>query len=330
MNVGIVGAGLVGKKRAKALEGLDVKLLSVADVVEELAKSLANQYNCKYTTDWKELVKDDSIDIVFVSTIHESLAEITIEAIKKGKHVLVEKPVARNSKELSKVLKAAKDKNVKIQVGYNHRFHPAIIAAKKIIESGEIGPLMFIRGRYGHGGRKNYHNEWRAFKNTAGGGELLDQGSHLIDLSRLFMGNFSSAIGYAETFFWDMEVEDNCFVLLRNNNGQIASLHASWTQWKNTFSFEIFGKIGQLNIDGLGGSYGTETLTFYKMKPEFGIPDKQVFEFPGEDLSWKLEFENLLDAIKKDTPINGTLEDAYEAMKIIEKIYRWSEQHKSA
>jgi predicted dehydrogenase len=330
MNVGIVGAGLVGKKRAKALEGLDVKLLSVADVVEELAKNLASQYNCKYTTNWKELVKDDPIDIVFVSTIHESLAEITIEAINGGKHVLVEKPVARNSKELAKVLKAAKDKNVKIQVGYNHRFHPAIIKAKKIIESGEIGPLMFIRGRYGHGGRKNYNKEWRAFKNTAGGGELLDQGSHLIDLSRLFMGNFSSAIGYAETFFWDMEVEDNCFALLRNNNGQIASLHASWTQWKNTFSFEIFGKIGQLNIDGLGGSYGTETLTFYKMKPEFGIPDKQVFEFPGEDLSWKLEFENLLGAIKKDTPINGTLEDAYEAMKIIEKIYRWSVQHKSA
>ncbi len=330
MNVGIVGAGLVGKKRAKALEGLDVKLLSVADVVEELAKGLANQYNCKYTTNWKELVKDDSIDIVFVSTIHGSLAEITIEAIKGGKHVLVEKPVARNSKELAKVLKVAKDKNVKVQVGYNHRFHPAIIKAKKIIESGEIGPLMFIRGRYGHGGRKNYHKEWRAFKNTAGGGELLDQGSHLIDLSRLFMGNFSSAIGYAETFFWDMEVEDNCFALLRNNNGQIASLHASWTQWKNAFSFEIFGKIGQLNIDGLGGSYGTETLTFYKMKPEFGIPDKQVFEFPGEDLSWKLEFENLLNAIQKDTPINGTLEDAYEAMKIIEKIYSWSEQHKLA
>ena len=144
------------------------------------------------------------------------------------------------------------------------------------------------------------------------------------------MGNFSSAIGYAETFFWNMKVEDNCFALLRSNKGQIAFLHASWTQWKNMFSFEIFGKIGQLNIDGLGGSYGTETLTFYEMKPEFGIPDKQIFEFPGEDLSWKLEFENLLDAIRKDTPVNGTLEDAYEVMKVVEKIYRWSEQHKSA
>lgn len=329
MNVGIVGAGLIGKKRAKALEGSGVKLTSVADVVEESAKSLATQYGCDYTTNWKELVKDDSIDIVFVSTIHQSLAEITIEAIKNNKHVLVEKPVARNSKELSKVLKVAKDKNVKIKVGYNHRFHPAIMKAKKIIDDGQIGSLMFIRGRYGHGGRKNYQKEWRAFKDTAGGGELLDQGSHLIDLSRFFMGNFPSVIGYAETFFWDMEVEDNCFALLKTSKGQIASLHASWTQWKNMFSFEIFGKIGQLNIDGLGGSYGTETLTFYKMKPEFGIPDKQVFDFPGEDLSWKLEFENLMNAIQKGIPVNGTLEDSYEVMKTIEKIYSWSKQHKS-
>ena len=330
MNVGIVGAGLIGKKRAKSLEGFNLKIVSVADINEERAETLAEEYKCDYTTDWKELVKNDGIDIVVISTVNKFLAEIAIEAIKNNKHILIEKPVARNLKEITEIMKVAKGRDVKIKVGYNHRFHPAIMKAKEIFNIGEIGPLMFFRGRYGHGGRKDYNKEWRAFKDTAGGGELMDQGSHLIDLSRFFAGNFSSAIGYAKTFFWDMEVEDNCFVLLRNNNGQIASLLASWTQWKNTFSFEIFGKIGQLNIDGLGGSYGTETLTFYKMKSEFGIPDKQVFEFPGEDLSWKLEFENLLDAIKKDTPINGTLEDAYEAMKIIEKIYRWSEQHKSA
>jgi predicted dehydrogenase len=328
MNVGIVGAGLVGKKRAKSLEGLDVRLVSVADVIEDRAKTLANKYNCSYTTTWKSLVKDDSIDIVIISTIHKFLAEIAIEAIKNNKHILIEKPAARNSKEIEEIMKAANGKDIKIKVGYNHRFHPAIMKAKEIFDRGEIGPVMFIRGRYGHGGRKDYHKEWRAFKETAGGGELLDQGTHLIDLSRIFMGNFSSAIGYTKTFFWDMEVEDNCFALLKNEKGQIASLHASWTQWKNLFSFEIFGKIGQLNIDGLGGSYGTETLTFYKMKPEFGVPDKKVFEFPGEDLSWKLETKNLLDAIQKNTPINGTLEDAYEVMKTVEEIYRWNEQHK--
>lgn len=328
MNVGIVGAGLVGKKRAKAMEGLDLKLISVADIVKERAKALAEQYNCSYTADWKNLVKDKSIDIVVVATIHKFLPEISIEAIKNDKHVLIEKPVGRNLKEIEEVMKVAKEKDVKIKVGYNHRFHPAVMMAKKIFDNGEIGPLMFIRGRYGHGGRKDYQKEWRAFKDTAGGGELLDQGSHLIDLSRFFAGNFSSAIGYSKKFFWDMEVEDNCFALLKNNKGQIASLHASWTQWKNIFSFEIFGKVGQLNIDGLGGSYGTETLTFYKMKPEFEIPDKQVFEFPGEDLSWKLELQNFLDAIQKNIPINGTLEDAYEAMRIVEEIYKWSDEHK--
>lgn len=328
MNIGIIGAGLVGRKRAKSLEGIDSKLVYVSDVVEERAKSLADEYKCDYTINWKDLVKNDNIDIVIISTIHKFLAEIAIEAIKNNKHILIEKPVAKNLKEIEEIVKTAKGKNLKIKVGYNHRFHPAIMKAKEIVKNGEIGPLMFIRGRYGHGGRKDYQNEWRAFKDTSGGGELLDQGSHLIDLSRFFVGNFSSAIGYAKTFFWDMEVEDNCFAILKNNMGQMAFLHASWTQWKNLFSFEVFCKKGQLNIDGLGGSYGTETLTFYKMKPEFGIPDKQVFEFPGEDLSWKLEMENLLSAIKKDTPINGTLGDAYEVMKIVEKIYKWSEQNR--
>lgn len=328
MNVGIIGAGLVGKKRAKALEGLDVRLVSIADILDQRAKELAEQYHCNYTSDWKSVVRDKEIDIVIVSTIHQYLAEISIEAIKNNKNLLIEKPAARNLKELEKIKKIAEEKNIKIKVGYNHRFHPGILKAKEIFDNGEIGPLMFIRGRYGHGGRKDYNKEWRSFKNSAGGGELLDQGSHLIDLSRLFAGDFSSAIGYTDNFFWDMEVEDNCFAILRNKKGQLASLHASWTQWKNLFSFEIFGKVGQLNIDGLGGSYGTETLTFYKMKPEFGIPDKKTYEFTGEDMSWRLEFQNLLDAIKKDTPLNGTLDDAYAAMKIIESIYKWNEKHK--
>lgn len=326
MNVGIVGAGLMGKKRAKALEGCNVSLVSVSDVIEHRAKDLADAYHCGYTTDWKQVVKDDAIDIVIVSAIHQYLAEISIGAIQHDKHVLIEKPAGRNLKELEKIKAVVKNHDVKIKVGYNHRFHPGIIKAKELFDQGEIGPLMYIRGRYGHGGRKDYQKEWRAFKDSAGGGELLDQGSHLIDLSRLFAGDFSSAIGYAPTFFWEMEVEDNGFAVLRNNNGQIAFLHASWTQWKNLFSFEIFGTTGELIVDGLGGSYGTETLTFYKMKPEFGVPDKHVFEFPGEDQSWKLEFQNFLDAIQKDTPLNGTLDDAIATMTIVENIYKYSKQ----
>lgn len=327
MNVGIIGAGLMGRKRAKALEGFDVRLVMVADVDKEKAKELANLYQSDYTEDWRKVVSREEIDSVLVSTTHQYLAEIAVEAIQHDKHVLIEKPAGRNIRELEKIRNAASNHPVQIKIGYNHRFHPGILKAQELIDQGAIGPLLYIRGRYGHGGRKDYHTEWRAMKKSAGGGELLDQGSHLIDLSRLFLGDFSSSIGYTPTFFWKMEVEDNGFALLRSPQGQIAFLHASWTQWKNLFCFEIFGTTGELVVDGLGGSYGPETLTFYKMKPEFGIPEKQVFEFPGEDLSWKLEFQNFLDGITKGTPLNGTLDDAIATMKIVEEIYTWNRHH---
>jgi len=326
MNVGIIGAGLMGKKRAKALEGFNVTLLAVADTDEQRAKELAQTYHCSYTTDWKHIVQDETLDIIIISAIHQYLAEMAIAAIKNNKHVLIEKPAGRNLRELQKIKNVAQDHNVTIKIGYNHRFHPGILKAKELINQGAIGKLLYIRGRYGHGGRKDYNKEWRAFKNTAGGGELLDQGSHLIDLSRMFIGPFSSAIGYTPTFFWDMEVEDNGFALLRSPQGQLAFLHASWTQWKNLFSYELFGTTGELIIDGLGGSYGTETLTYYKMKPELGPPDKQTFDYPGEDQSWKLEFQNFMDAITKKTPINGSLDDAIANMMVIETIYKWNKK----
>jgi len=326
MNVGIVGAGLVGNKRARALG--DAKLVLVADIREDRAKKLAEEHHCDYTTRWEEVVGNDSVDIVIVSTANNYLAPIAIEAIKNGKHTLIEKPGARNLEELSKVIEVARRRgDVKVKVGFNHRFHPALLRAKEIFDSGEIGELMFIRARYGHGGRKDYDKEWRAKSEIAGGGEMLDQGIHLVDLARWFAGDFDEAIGYCKTMFWDMRVEDNCFALLKNKRGQIASLHASWTEWKNLFSFEIFCKHGKLDINGLGGSYGEETLTYYKMKPEFGVPDKFVYNWPGEDVSWELEFRNFIAAIKGNKEPEGTLKDARAAMKIVFDIYKWSKEH---
>jgi len=325
MKVGIVGAGLVGNKRARALG--KAKLTLVADVNRDKAKKLAATHHCDYTTDWEE-VTSGPVDIVIISTPHNYLAPIALKAIENGKHTLVEKPGARNMKELSNVIAAAKrHPDVKVKVGFNHRFHPAISKAREIFDSGEIGELMYIRARYGHGGRKGYDKEWRAKPKIAGGGEMLDQGMHIVDLARWFAGDFDEAIGYCKTMFWDMEVEDNCFALLKNKKGQIASLHASWTEWKNLFSFEIFCKRGKLDINGLGGSYGEETLTYYKMKPEFGVPDKSVYTWPGEDVSWGLEFKNFVDAIKKNEEPLGTLQDAYATMKIIFDIYKWSKTH---
>ncbi|MDI6641211.1 MAG: Gfo/Idh/MocA family oxidoreductase [Elusimicrobiota bacterium] len=321
MNVGIIGAGLVGNKRARAL--CNENLVVVADVNEDRAKSLAEKHKCDYTSDWKEVVKNDNIDIVIVSTPNKYLAPITVEAIENGKHVLVEKPGATTPKDLKKMQVIAAKHKVKVKVGFNHRFHPAVVKAKEIFDRGDAGELMFLRGRYGHGGRLGYDKEWRADPEIAGGGEMLDQGIHLIDLARMFAGDFDKAVGFTETMFWNMQVEDNCFALLRNKSGKIAFLSASWTQWKNLFSFEVFGKTGLLVIDGLGGSYGEETLTFYKMKPELGIPDKFVYKWE-EDNSWDLEFREFCSAIKEGREPVGNLDDAYKAMKLVFDIYKWS------
>ena len=327
LKVGIIGCGLIGKKRAKNLLGQ--KLVFVCDNDLEKAKQLASEYNCKYTTDYHDLVKSE-LDIVIISTPNNMLVPVALEAVKHDKHVLIEKPGARNPDEMKKLIDAVdKNKNfkTKVKVGFNHRFHPAILKARELIKTENLGEIMFIRARYGHGGRLGYDKEWRAKKEISGGGELLDQGCHLIDLGRLFLGDFEDAVGYADTFFWDMKVEDNGFALLRTKKGQTMQLHSSWTEWKNLFSFEIMLRNGKIEITGLGGSYGIETLVLYKMKPEMGIPDKQTFTFEGEDKSWELEFSELIDAINNDKKLSD-LEDAYRCLQIIYEIYSYSEKRK--
>lgn len=320
MNVGIVGCGLIGQKRAKALAG--AQLVAAADVVAERAQALSRSVaGATAFTDWQQLVEQPNVDIVVVATTNDMLAPITLQAVEAGKHVMVEKPAARNSRELRPIIDAAKQAGVQVRVGFNHRYHPALLKCREIIASGVVGPLMFIRGRYGHGGRVGYDREWRADPKLAGGGELLDQGVHLIDLARWFMGDFPTMEGYAGTFFWDMPVEDNGFMLLRTPSNQVAHLHVSCTEWKNLFSLEIYGKTAKLHVEGLGGSYGVERLTHYQMLPEMGPPDTTSYEYPRGDQSWALEFAEFLDDIRlKRTPA-ANLHDALAALEIVETIY---------
>lgn len=319
----IVGCGLIGQKRARALGG--ARLVVCADIAQDRSERLAaTAPGCKAVTDWKLAINDPNVSIVIISTLHDTLAEIARGAVAAGKHVLIEKPAARRAAELAGLTEAAADRGSLVRVGFNHRYHRALQKAHELVTSGALGPLMFLRARYGHGGRVGYDREWRSDPAKSGGGELIDQGPHLIDLARWFLGDFAEVDGFATTYFWDMPVDDNGFLLLKTASKQVAFLHASCTEWKNTFSFEIYGRDGKLDINGLGGSYGTERLTYYKMLPQMGPPETTTWEYPMADNSWDAEFAEFLDDIRlKRTPSAG-LRDAIEALTIIEKIYRMS------
>ena len=320
MNVAIIGCGFIGQKRAIHLSE-DDKIIAVCDTDISRTLKMSANFGCRGFKEWEKAIAEPEVEAVIIATTHNLLAKIALGAVRAGKHVLIEKPGATNSKDLEVVAEEAKAKGVTVKVGFNHRFHPSMIKAQEILSQSPAGPIMFIRGRYGHGGRVGYDKEWRAKKEIAGGGELIDQGMHLIDLSRMFMGEFTGVQGHLPTYFWDMEVEDNAFMTLTQDDGRAAWLHATWTEWKNMFSLEIYAKYAKIQIDGLGGSYGEEKLTYYRMKPEMGKPDVLEFNFPEEDKSWELEWKNFKKSIENKERPNGDIIDCIEALKITDKLY---------
>lgn len=320
--VAIVGCGLIGRKRANALG--DARLLACADVDADRARAIADGHGAAASHDWREVIHRDDVDVVFVSTINSLLAEISAAALDAGKHVLVEKPAARSVAELDRVIEAQQRSGKLVHVGFNHRYHPALLKAHELFSEGVLGEMMFVRGRYGHGGRVGYEREWRADPARSGGGELIDQGVHLIDLARRFLGDFTNITGEARTFFWDMPVDDNAFLHLRTENGRTAFLHASCTEWKNLFSLEIYGRDGKLHVEGLGGSYGVERLTWYRMLPEMGPPETTAWEYPGADTSWGVETAEFLEDIRLDRAPAASLSDARAALTVVERVYEQS------
>ena len=327
--MGIIGCGLIGQKRAAAIGG-GGRLVACADLEIGRAERLAGSTGAKVFQDWRGLVNSPLVNVVVVATLHDSLAQITHFAIEAGKNVLVEKPAARSVEELAPVLATSTRHGVKVRVGFNHRYHRSLRKAKELVNSGVLGELMFIRARYGHGARLGYNTEWRANPTLSGGGELIDQGSHLIDLSRWFLGDITQVEGFAHTYFWDMPVDDNGFMLLKTAKNQVAFLHASCTEWKNLFSMEIYGKLGKLDLSGLGGSYGLEKITWYKMLPEMGPPETLSWEFPMADDSWAVEISEFFEDIRADREPAAGLPDAMAALKIIDSIYRGSGYDHSA
>jgi predicted dehydrogenase len=320
LRIALIGCGLIGQKRLNLLPPGSVTV--ACDTQIDRARKLAAQSpGCLATESFESAVASPKVDVVMIATINSALAPIALAAVKLGKHVLVEKPAAISTEELEDIAVAAQKSGALVRVGYNHRYHPAALKALELFRSGALGPMMFVRGRYGQGGRIGYEKEWRANPNLSGGGELIDQGVHLIDLAGIFLGEFTTVEGHAATYFWKMPVDDNAFLSLRNATGQTAWLHVSCSEWKNLFSLEIYGRDAKLHWEGLGGSYGLERLTYYKMLPQMGPPETTIYEFPRGDESWKIEMAEFFDDIqKKRTPVPG-LKEARAALAVVEKIY---------
>lgn len=327
MKVSIIGAGLIGQRRAKFAASAGDKVVAVYDTDRITAASLAEPLNAITAESPEEAV--EAADIVVVSTPNKFLLPTATAAMNAGRHVLIEKPMGRNLHEAWAFVNLQKaHPDLVLKIGFNHRYHPAIAEAHARLASGSIGDISFIRAVYGHGGRPGYEKEWRGSRELSGGGELTDQGVHLLDLICWFSSRPDWTFAQRRTCAWTLDgLEDNGFFVLGWNNETIAQVHTSWTQWKNRFALEIYGTNGAVEIHGLGGSYGPETLTIYRRKPEGGTPEVETKDFNGDDLSWALEWSDFRHAIDTQSSPMGNTADGLNVMKTLDAIYKSCESN---
>lgn len=318
----IIGAGKIGSIRANVIKKLSPKSkIYIFDINSDASKKLAKEVDGIVVRSLEKGLKQTNISIVAV--INKNAKNICIKALKNKNHVLCEKPMGRNYKEALSISKAVKKYKRVFKCGFNHRYHPGILEAYKLCRLKKIGNLLYIKATYGHGGRVGYDKEWRAKKHLSGGGELLDQGSHLIDLCNWFFDfeQIKKTFCIAKTMFWKMNVDDNAFAIFETNKGKVAQIHVSWTQWKNLFKFEIFGTKGNIEINGLGKSYGIETLKL-SIKEKTGAPPR-IYEkqYKNSDNSWEKEWKDFTDAIKNNSQPMSNHKESLEVMKTISKFY---------
>jgi predicted dehydrogenase len=324
LTVGMVGCGRIGAKRADALAPPD-SLLACCDLDPAAAQALARQHGCQVCATPQELLAL-APDVVVVATVHDQLAALSELALMSGAHVLVEKPAGVSTAQIERLIECASAAQRQVKVGFNHRFHPGIARAAQEVHSGRHGELMHLRARYGHGGRPGYDREWRVEPARSGGGELIDQGMHLLDLSNWLAGALPLHSALLRTEFWDAEVEDNAALLLGETDSRTdpwAMLHVSWTEWKNLFSLEIYCLTAKIQVDGLVRSYGPQRLRIYRMGPELGPPAVEEVRYPNTDRTWKAEWEHFAEAIVADDgrPLLGDLSSARDAWEQVEAAY---------
>jgi predicted dehydrogenase len=324
LRVAIAGCGLIGAKRAEALGPRD-ELVGCFDLATTAAEAFAGDHGTRACSSIEELL-DLEPTVVIVAVTHDSLAELAELALDRGAHVLVEKPAGLGVAQVDRLIAAERRSGRRVKVGFNHRFHPGLARAAAEVRSGVYGELFHLRGRYGHGGRVGYDREWRAEPSRSGGGELIDQGMHLLDLSHWIAGPLPLQSAMLRTHFWDTPVEDNAALILgevQSRTDPWAMLHVTWTEWKNLFSLEIYCRTAKLQVDGLVRSYGPQRLRIYRMGPELGPPELEEIAYPAEDHSWSAEWKHFAEALgaADGRPLLGDLESARYAWTQVESAY---------
>lgn len=322
LRVGIAGCGLIGRKRSEALRECD-SVVGCFDIAADAASTLARDTGATACTSMPQLLALDP-DVIIVATSHDALAALSIKALEAGAHVLVEKPAGLGVRQVEEIARTAERAGRRVKVGFNHRFHPALRRVASEVHSGEHGDFLFLRARYGHGGRPGYDREWRADPMRSGGGELVDQGMHLLDLTHWLAGELPLHSALLRTQFWRAQVDDNAVLVLgdrASTGAPWALLHVSWTEWKNTFSLEVYCRTAKLQVDGLVRSYGTQRLQIFHMQPELGPPDIESIDYPPDDVSWQEEWSHFAEALMSGGPLLGSLDDAAYAWARVEEAY---------
>jgi histidinol-phosphate phosphatase family protein len=321
-----IGAGKIGARRA----ALFPKVAAVADIDVDRARAVAAPCGARAVSRWEEAVDDERVRIVSVATTNDLLVPVAQRAIERGRHVLVEKPCALCSRDLEPLARLAQERGLVYQAGFNYRFHPAMERAKSLLREGAIGRLLHGSARHGHGGRLGLEKEWRSRPEVSGGGELLDQGVHLIDLVRWFSGDEVAGVEAAlRTDFWPIQpLEDHALAWLDLRGGARFSLEVSLTQWKNLFTFELVGERGAIVIEGLGGSYGPERLTLIRRPERFGAPAIEMETFDDPDRCWLAQWEAMERAIRCGETPNGSVSDSLACLRVIEACHQSSDERR--
>ena len=336
LKVGIAGYGVVGKRRRECVDAhLNMEILAVCDQVFSENTVVDGVH---YYKDYNYLLKEEDLDILIVCVTNDIAAEVTVAGLESGLHVFCEKPPGRNVSDVAHVAEVSKKyPQQKLMYGFNHRYHDSIVEALRIIKSNILGDVINLRGVYGKSQLITFNQpDWRTKRDIAGGGVLLDQGIHMVDLMRLFAGEFIDVYSFIENSHWNYDVEDNAYALMRTESGKVAMLNSSATQWRHRFHLDINLEKGSLILGGLlsgSKSYGAETLTVVSANPENDKGDpKEVTTRYNTDPSWYAEIKEFADCILNNRKItSGTAYDALQTMKLVYKIYyadkKWQQKY---